>query len=167
VSNTFTDLSVRVPSAGTIRVCIMRRPRNGASKGDEGACGESNWCLHRPTDQWGVSIVLWVPTPFKNNWRSPWGQENYCEGEIRWYQPEAWQERVDRHHGPINGPTDIHTGDGWWILSTDTLKTWFGLDEALTCIPCRYHNNLVRFRWSLNMHTLPIPPRLGSVWMKP
>jgi len=45
--------------------------------------------------------------------------------------------------------------------------TWFGLDEALTGIPCRYHQDLVQSGWSLNRHTLPIPPRLGLVWMKP
>jgi len=72
-------------------------------------------------------------------------------------------QRADRHHGPINGPTDIHTRDGWWILPIDTLKTWFSLDEAFTDIPYRYHINLVRFGWSLNRHTLPIPQQLGSV----
>jgi len=70
VSNTKTDLSVGVHSAGTIRVWVTRRSRGGTSREKEGACLERKWSVIQSSDQrrrGAVSIVLWVPTSFNNN----------------------------------------------------------------------------------------------------
>ena len=71
--NTKTNLSIGVPSTGTIRVWVTRRPRGETSRGKEEVCLERKWSVIRPTDQgrkWVVSIVLWVPSSFEDNF---WG----------------------------------------------------------------------------------------------